>query len=48
MVIPGEASLSRGITPDGQALLVANHSTHDYDSFLVRADQPGARAHVVG
>jgi hypothetical protein len=42
LLIPGEASLSRCITADGSALLVMNHSTHDYDTFLVRSDQPGA------
>jgi len=42
LVIPGEPSLSRGITADGRAVLVADHSTHDYDTFLVRSDQPGA------
>jgi WD40 repeat protein len=37
--------MGRGITNDGRAVLVSNHSTHDYDTFLVRADQSGA-AHI--
>jgi hypothetical protein len=45
LVIPGEASMGRGITNDGRAVLVSNHSTHDYDSSWCAPTQSGA-AHI--
>jgi hypothetical protein len=42
LFIPGDATLTRGITADGHAVLVVNHATHQYETFLVRSDRPGA------
>jgi dipeptidyl aminopeptidase/acylaminoacyl peptidase len=42
IVVPGEASVARAMTPDGRALAVASHLTQTYDTFLIRADRPGA------
>jgi len=42
LVVSGEASIVRTLTPDGRALVVASHLNKDYDAFLVRSDRPGA------
>ena len=42
LIIPGESSLARAVTPDGRATLVANQLSRDYETYLVRADRPGA------
>jgi len=42
LFVPGDVSLSRSITADGRAVLVANHATRQYETFLVRSDRPGA------
>jgi hypothetical protein len=42
ILIPGEASLARGVTNDGKAILIANHAPADYETWLIRSDRPGA------
>jgi eukaryotic-like serine/threonine-protein kinase len=42
LVVPGESSVVRTISPDGRAVLVANQVPKDYETFLIRSDQPGA------
>ncbi|HEX5041714.1 MAG TPA: protein kinase, partial [Candidatus Polarisedimenticolaceae bacterium] len=41
LVIPGEVSEAR-IAPDGTSAVALNHLTKDYETFLFRADRPGA------
>ena len=42
VIVSGEASLSRAIAPDGKSLLVSNQLPNEYETYLVRADRPGA------
>lgn len=42
LVVAGEASMARGITADGRAVLVANQMPADYETFAIRADRTGA------
>jgi eukaryotic-like serine/threonine-protein kinase len=42
VIIPGEASMSRWVAPDGRSVLVSEQGGTEYETFLVRADRPGA------
>jgi len=42
LYVSGEASISRGVTSDGNAVLVSSHDTKDYETFVVRSDRAGA------
>jgi Tol biopolymer transport system component len=42
LVVPGESSVVRTISPDGRMTLVANQIPKTYETFLVRSDHPGA------
>ena len=48
LVVPGEASVVRAISPDGRAVLVANQIPKEYETFLIRSDRPGATRLGVG
>ena len=42
LVIPGESSIVRTVSPDGRSVLVANQIPKDYETFVIRSDRPGA------
>jgi hypothetical protein len=42
MVVPGEASLARYLSPDGRAVLISNHLPKEYETYVVRSDRAGA------
>jgi dipeptidyl aminopeptidase/acylaminoacyl peptidase len=42
LTVPGEASVARGLSADGRAVLVTDQVPAGYESYLVQADRPGA------
>ena len=42
LVVPGESSIVRTLSPDGRSVLVANTIPKDYETFVIRSDRPGA------
>jgi Tol biopolymer transport system component len=42
LVVSGESSLARYVSPDGRMALISNHLPKEYETYLVRADRPGA------
>ena len=42
LVVSGESSLARYVSPDGKALLISNHIPKAYEAYYVRADRAGA------
>jgi WD40 repeat protein len=42
LVVPGESSIVRTVSPDGRAVLVANTVPKEYETFVIRSDRPGA------
>ncbi len=42
LIVSGESSMARAIAADGRAALVINNLPKDYETYLVRADRPGA------
>ena len=42
LVVSGESSLARYVSPNGQTALISNHLPKEYETYLVRADRPGA------
>jgi Tol biopolymer transport system component len=42
LVVSGESSLARYVSPDGRSLLISNHLPKDYETYLVRSDRAGA------
>jgi Tol biopolymer transport system component len=42
LVVSGESSLARYVAPDGRTALISNHIPKEYETYLVRADRPGA------
>ena len=42
LVVPGESSIVRSMTPDGRMVGVTNQIPVGYEHFLIRADRPGA------
>jgi Tol biopolymer transport system component len=42
LVVSGESSLARYVSPDGRAALISNHLPKEYETYVVRADRPGA------
>jgi Tol biopolymer transport system component len=42
LVVSGEASLARYVAPDGSAVVISNHLPKEYETYVVRADRPGA------
>jgi hypothetical protein len=42
LVVSGEASLARYVAPDGSAVLISNHLSKEYETYVVRGERPGA------
>ena len=42
LVVPGESSVVRTLSPDGRSVLVANQIPKEYETFVIRSDRPGA------
>jgi hypothetical protein len=42
LVVSGESSLIRTVTPEGRAALVTNQLPKEYETYVVRVDRPGA------
>jgi hypothetical protein len=42
LVVPGESSIVRAMTPDGRMVVVTNQIPKGYEHYVIRADRPGA------